>query len=119
VPRFGAFVSNEETGGRAYRGSFAGSWAYLVLADVGFIEKRLERARGERAHRSLIRVASERGARGVEEKGVRGVFFLSIERRSDVFARSENEATCGGASVVRRGVRGDRGEGSRRGDVPC
>ena len=111
----GAFVSNEETGGRAYRGSFAGSWAYLVLADVGFIEKRLERARGERAHRSLIRVAEERGARGVEEKGVRGVFFLSIERRSDVFARSENEATCGGASVVRRGVRGDRGEGRPEG----
>jgi hypothetical protein len=24
VPRFEAFVSNEETGGRAYRGSFAG-----------------------------------------------------------------------------------------------
>lgn len=40
---------------------------------------------------------------------------MSIERRSDVFARSENEATCGGASVVRRGVRGDRGEGSLEG----
>lgn len=40
---------------------------------------------------------------------------MSIERRSDVFARSENEATCGGASVVRRGVRGDRGEGRPEG----
>ena len=93
-----------------------GEGAYLVLADVGFIEKRLERARGERAHRSLFRVAEERGARGVEEKGVRGACFRrSTKTRSDVFALSENEATCGGASVGRRGVRGDRGEAKPEG----
>ena len=82
------FVSNEETGVRGVSRLVRGAGTYLVLADVGFIEKRLERARGERAHRSLFRVAEERGARGVEEKGVRGACFRrSTKTRSDVCSR--------------------------------
>ena len=118
VPRFGAnakrsFRTRKRAVG-AYRGSFVrrGRTSFSRTLDSS---RSVSKVRAE-----SVRIgpcfASQRSARARRRgKKASEEVCLSIERRSDVFALSEKQAACGGASVGRRGVRGDRGEGRPEG----